>query len=198
MNKKEQLLLEQLKIASELHRHMDDMIWRRFDYFIALNGLLLSALTVIWFSRADKTPLGLGLAITAVIALFGGFVSFTWSKIQKRAQLYHRLRTTQARTAERALIESVLNHADMTEDQWVLQIYVQRLLEQCKDIEQYNDVWKVCCSRCGMTSTNDLVFTLSMILSALWVIILVSVLVVSTLIAKQVVPLTFISPISSP
>jgi len=198
MHKKEQLLLEQLQIASELHRHMDNMIWQRFNYFIALNGLLLSALTVIWFSRADKTPLGLGLAITAAIALFGGFVSFVWSRIQKRAQLYHRLRSTQAELAEGALIESVLNQADMTEDQWVLQIYVQGFLKQCKDIKQYKDVWKVRCSRCGKTSTNELVFTLSMVLSALWVIILVSVLVVSTLIAKQVVPLTFISPISSP
>jgi hypothetical protein len=193
MNKKQLLLLEQLKIASELHRHMDNMIWQRFNYFIALNGLLLSALTVIWFSTADKTPLGFGLAITAVIALFGGFVSFVWSKIQKRAQLYHRLRTIQARTAERALIESVLNQADTTEGQWMLEIYGD------KRLEEYEDIMKsICCSRFGMTSTNDLVFTLSMILLALWVIIFVLVLVVSTLIARQVVPLTFVSPISSP
>lgn len=192
MNKKEQLLLEQLKIASELHRHMDHMIWQRFNYFIALNGLLLSALTVIWFSRADKTPLGFGLAITAVIALFGGFVSFVWSKIQKRAQLYHRLRTTQARTAERALIESVLNQADTTEDQWMREIYGY------KGFEEHKDIKSICCSRFGMTSTNDFVFTLSMTLLALWVIIFVLVLGVTTLIAEQVVPLTFISPISSP
>jgi len=192
MNKRQLLLLEQLKIASELHRHMDHMIWQRFNYFIALNGLLLSALTVIWFSTADKTPLGFGLAITAVIALFGGFVSFVWSKIQKRAQLYHRLRTTQARTAERALIESILNQADTTEDQWMLEIY------RYKGVEEHEDIKSICCSRFGMTPTNDLVFTLSMILLALWVIIFVLVLVVSTLIARQVVPLTFVSPISSP
>jgi len=192
MNKRQLLLLEQLKIASELHRHMDHMIWQRFNYFIALNGLLLSALTVIWFSTADKTPLGFGLAITAVIALFGGFVSFVWSKIQKRAQLYHRLRTTQARTAERASIESILNQADTTEDQWMLEIY------RYKGVEEHEDIKSICCSRFGMTPTNDLVFTLSMILLALWVIIFVLVLVVSTLIARQVVPLTFVSPISSP
>jgi hypothetical protein len=192
MNKRQLLLLEQLKIASELHRHMDHMIWQRFNYFIALNGLLLSALTVIWFSTADKTPLGFGLAITAVIALFGGFVSFVWSKIQKRAQLYHRFRTTQARTAERALIESILNQEDTTEDQWMLEIY------RYKGFEEHEDIKSICCSRFGMTSTNDLVFTLSMILLALWVIIFVLVLIVSTLIARQVVPLTFVSPISSP
>jgi len=47
---KEQLLLEKWKMASELHRHEDNVTWQKFNYFVTLNAALLTVLAVIWSS----------------------------------------------------------------------------------------------------------------------------------------------------
>jgi hypothetical protein len=100
MDKKE-FLLEQWKMASELLRHMDDMIWRRFDYFVALNTALLTALGFLW---ANERPPLLRLFGSILIPAVGLALSRSWATMHKRAQLYHAIRGIQAKRAEQALI----------------------------------------------------------------------------------------------
>jgi hypothetical protein len=72
---REELLLNQLRIASELHRHMDDMVWQRFSYFVTLNGILVSVLVFAW-SNNSSSDIRIRLAITGGVAFFGALVSF--------------------------------------------------------------------------------------------------------------------------
>jgi ABC-type multidrug transport system fused ATPase/permease subunit len=183
---RERLLLEQLKIASELHRHMDQMVWQRFSYFITLNGILVSALTLVWSSDSSN-DITLSLIATATIAFFGALVSFVWSKIQKRAQLYHSLRSCQAGRAEELLIESISNKSTSVESQHMLKVYEKRRVEEHEEIMK-----KIPCSRFGTTPTNTLVFNLAMFLAVLWFI---AVLVCIGILSRAV-PAPFISPVS--
>ena len=99
---KDDLLLEQWRMASELHRHMDDIIWRRFDYFVGLNVVLLSALGYI---SHIETETWLKPVASVLLPLLGIFVSDKWSRIHARGQQYHILRKLQAENRERALVE---------------------------------------------------------------------------------------------
>ena len=118
MNKKD-LLLEQWKTASELHRHMDNLIWQHFHHFITVNGILLSALAVIWSritSGAALNQCTLAFAST-VVSFFGLNFSVIWYLIHRRQQAYHRYRCDQAKTTEKKLIvdnERVLDLYDKT------------------------------------------------------------------------------------
>jgi hypothetical protein len=99
---KEKLLLRQWEMASELHRHMDNMAWQRFNYFTAINGVLLAALGAIVSSdtfNANSCPCFLKV-VTAAIPVTGAFVSCVWFLIQKRGQGYHHYRGNQARQTE--------------------------------------------------------------------------------------------------
>jgi hypothetical protein len=100
---KEDLLLEQWKTASELHRHMDNLIWQHFQHFVTVNGVLLSALAVIWSGITSSTALKQGALAFAstVISTFGLNFSLVWCLIQRRQQLYHRYRCAQAKTTEK-------------------------------------------------------------------------------------------------
>ena len=102
----QEVFLEQLKLASELHRHMDAMASQRFNYFIAVNAVLVPALTLIWFSDMTDTSntLDWKLAFTAVIAAFGVVTSLVWCFVHKRTQIYHALRCRQAGAAEEKLL----------------------------------------------------------------------------------------------
>jgi hypothetical protein len=101
---KEDLLLEQWKMASELHRHMDNMIGQRFHHFVTVNGILLSALGVIWSRIAPGANQSTIVLASAAISGFGLVFSLAWCFIHKRGYKFHRYRKAQARRAEEQLI----------------------------------------------------------------------------------------------
>jgi hypothetical protein len=146
------LLLEKWKLASELHRHEDNEAWHKFNYFVGLNGVLLSVLVVVWSgpdSGYDKTKVLMSL----LISLFGALVSLVWVFIQKRGQLYQHYRIAQAKEAERALtIDGVQ----------VLDVYARDLNEQeLVPIPTF-----------GRLSTYVLVFYLAVFTLATWILLL--------------------------
>lgn len=102
---RERLLLRQWEMASQLHRHMDNMAWQRFNYFTAINGVLLAALGAVVSSdpfNADARPCLLNV-VTAAIPVTGAFVSWMWFLIQIRGRGYHHYRGNQARQTEARL-----------------------------------------------------------------------------------------------
>lgn len=95
------LLLEQWKMAAELHRHGNEVTWNRFNYFIAMNGVLASAAAVVYSSHTqDLVQVRLPLSM---LFLFGSFVSWAWFLAHCRGEAYNRYRQHQAGAAEDAL-----------------------------------------------------------------------------------------------
>lgn len=139
-------------MAAELHRHEDDLTWRKFNHFLTLHGILLSALGVIWSGTTAVRP-NLRAASIA-ISLFGMFASSVWSLIQKRGQLYHTYRIFQARAAEQALkVDGVQ----------VLNLFEKGLNEQ--ELVNVSKIYKF--------PTQTLIFGLGLIVSAVWLGLLV-------------------------
>lgn len=139
---------------------MDDMVWRRFSYFIGLNGILVSALAIIWVRGWQQSNRWIG---TAGIAAFGALSACLWSKMQKRAQLYHAVRGRQAGKAEEMLLGSISDPPTAPE-KWPT-IYGHSL----EDYEEYKGARKsISCVRWGLTRTHELVFWLTVILTGGW------------------------------
>lgn len=70
---RQELLLEQWKTASELHRHEDNLAWQKFNYFITLNGILVSAFGIV-LSGSVTNQIDTKIASIAISG-FGAFVS---------------------------------------------------------------------------------------------------------------------------
>lgn len=97
---KRDLLLEQWKTASEIHRHEDNLTWQKFNYFVAVNGLLLSVLIVNWKDLASSSNLReVGLSTS----IFGAFISVVWFLVQWRGALYQMYWIRLAKKAEEDL-----------------------------------------------------------------------------------------------
>jgi len=146
---KEELLLEQWKMASELHRHMDDMAWQRFNYFIATNGLLLTALGAIGkdaFDQASTLPLRV---LTIAIPMIGFLVSIVWSSIQRRGQHYQYYRCAQVRQAEEAL---------RIDGERILSLYQKNLNEQNL----------IAVPKWAKLRTHSLMFWLALLFAGVW------------------------------
>ena len=120
---KKNLLLEQWKKAAELHQHNDNLNWQQFNYFLVLNGLLVTALGMIWRDDGSATtPAHLSQNMLSVlISLLGCVISAVWGLIQKRGQLYQNYRIEQAKKAEEDL---------RLADEQVLSLYAKGLNEQ--------------------------------------------------------------------
>jgi hypothetical protein len=150
---RQDLLLEKWKMASQLHRHTDNETWQKFNYFVGLNGVLLSVLVFVWSdspSALDQTK----VIVSLLTSLFGAVVSLVWAITQKRGQHYQRYRIAQAKEAERALkIDGVQ----------VLDVYEKDLNEQ----------ELVPVSIFGRLSTYVLVFYLAISTLAIWMLLLV-------------------------
>jgi len=98
--KKDQLLLEQWKIASELNRHEDNLTWNKFYYLVSINGILVTVLATLYsYSHID-------IYVKLVISFMGILVSFILTYIIRRGKFYQSYRIAQAREIENALIKS--------------------------------------------------------------------------------------------
>jgi hypothetical protein len=147
---KEDLLLEQWKMASELHRHEDEHSWQRFQYYVTLTGILVSALGVIW-GTTSISPTAREIAIR-IISIFGVVTSLVFALIFKRSFMYHLYRVAQAREAEEAL---------KINNERVLTLYEKKLGEQ--------KLIRVAIF--GRISTNDLVFYLTLMMTLFWLVL---------------------------
>lgn len=148
---KENLLLEQWRVASELHRHENNLSWQKFNYFIATNGVLISVLGAGWSMAArynvNIRPLGL-------VILFGAIVSFVWTAIQRHGQLYQRYRIEQAKKAEKDL---------KINNERILTLYEKGFNEQ--DLVKKPKFF-------GKIPTQSLMVTLGILLTIGWLILL--------------------------
>jgi len=96
---KVELLFEQWKVASELHRHEDNLTWQKVNYFIAVLGALLTA----YFVLGNGLPLCDQIRARFYWAVFGLAVSILWLVVHVRGSLYHTLRINQALEIEKIL-----------------------------------------------------------------------------------------------
>jgi len=144
---REQLLLRQWEVASELHRHEGSLAWQKFNIFIAVNGILLTVLAVVW-SREHASYCALRVPSIA-ICFFGALTSIIWGLLQRRGQLYQNYRIAQAREAEGLIL---------VEGDQVLNLYQKGLNEQ-----KLVPPPRVC--RFG---THTLVVLLSVVMGAVW------------------------------
>lgn len=149
---KEDLLLEQWKMASELHRHEDRHAWQRFQYYVTLTGILVSALSVIW-GTASITP-GVREIAIRIVPMFGAVTSLVSALIFKRSYMYHLYRIAQAREAEEAL---------RIDNERVLTLYEKDLREQKL----------VRVSIFGRIPTSHLVVFLTSFMTLVWLALLV-------------------------
>lgn len=166
-----EFLLEQWKLASELHRHMDDMIWRRFDYFVVLSTALLTGYGYVWSQQKCAFIMFSG---SVVVPLLGVALSVSWAAIHKRAQLYHSLRKLQAERAEKALTERLdPEQSTVSGDEQPRMVYGVKPEDFPEEIMD-----SVPHSAWGRTHTLDVVFGVGLGAGALWGILLfVSVIV---------------------
>ena len=160
---KETLLLEQWKMASELHRHTDKIAWEGFNYFIATNGFLFIVLGAIVTSDSFKQRTPLPLIMTVAIPIVGMIASSLWGFIQIRQQLYQYYRGAQAKQAEEAL---------KIDGQRILTLYEKNLNEQelisVAKFRRYLD------SPVGKWRAHSLVVVLAFSLAIVWLLLMVS------------------------
>ena len=101
---REQLLLEQWRLASELHRHQDTLIWNQFNYFVTFNLALFPIMGIVWSFMKDA--LYAATFMSLLLTLLGGFICITWRQAHARQRAYHAYRNKQAAEAEAALLVS--------------------------------------------------------------------------------------------
>lgn len=97
---KELLLLEQWKLASALHRHIDTQILSQLNYFIGFNLALFTLLGGA-LSLLDFVP---SLVIILALSVLGVFISNNWYRSHIRQVAYHSYRVLQARETEKLLL----------------------------------------------------------------------------------------------
>ena len=86
---REKLLLEEWKMASELHRHMDSMAMQGLNYFLAGNAALAAVLGIIASSGGFSGQDRVASLVAAAIAVVAAVVCVVWVHVQRRQQLYH-------------------------------------------------------------------------------------------------------------
>jgi len=151
MNKKD-LLLEKWKLASELHRHEDTLVWARFSHFLTLMGILISGLGLLQTSILPSLY-ERGTAISIAISLFGILTSVIFSLIFLKSKKYQQYRVEQAKEAERALA---------IDGEQILDVYKSKLREQ----------ELVPISSWSLFSTYTLILVLSLFMTLIWLILL--------------------------
>ena len=150
---KNDLLLEQWKMSIDLYKHEADLAMKKFNYFIAINGILISSFVYSWTFAAEKkeinfTPFGVS------ISFFGIMINFIWMLTQYRGRIYQAYRVNQADQAE---INLKIN------DERVLDLFKTKLEEQTIS-ERPNKYITI--------GTNKLILYLAGLLSYIWLILL--------------------------
>jgi hypothetical protein len=151
MNKND-LLLEKVKLASELHRHEDTLVWARFSHFLTFMGILISGLGLLQTSILPSLQ-GKGKAISIAISAFGVLTSVIFSLIFLKSKKIQRYRVEQAKEAGRALA---------IDGEQVLDVYNLELDEQKL----------VPVSSLSLISTYKLMLVLSLFMTLIWTILL--------------------------
>jgi Na+/melibiose symporter-like transporter len=154
---KNDLLLEEWKMASELHRHMDNMAWQSLNFFMATNGALLAILGAVIISDKFTQDDLLPLVIAAAISVVGMIISLLWAFIQIRQQLYQYYRVAQAKRVE----ENLKIAGDR-----VLTLYEKNLNEQ--DLIAVPKFRRYLESRAGKWRSHSLVVVLGFSLAIVW------------------------------
>jgi hypothetical protein len=157
--KKHDLLLEEWKMASELHRHMDNMAWQALNFFMATNGALFAILGAILISDKLAHDNLITLFIAVVISLVGLTISLLWAFIQIRQQLYQYYRGAQAKRAEEKL---------KIDGERVLTLYEKNLNEQ--DLITVPKFRRYLKSRVGKWRSHSLVVVLGFSLAMIWLV----------------------------
>ncbi len=149
---KEDLLLEQWKMAAELHQNEDRLIWQRFSYFVTLTGILISGLGVALTAKTkdDDTQ----YLLLVVISMFGSVVSLAFSSVFQRAFYYHIHRIRQTAQIEKDLL---------IDGKQVLTLY-QRGVDR-KLVEANKIMWQF-----ARHPTGHVIVTLSLLIAISWVI----------------------------
>jgi len=159
---KEDLLLEQWKMASELHRHEDRLTWQRFSYFVTLTGILISGLGLVLTQKGvDPTTQEFAMFL---ISLFGAIVSLTFLLIFRRAYYYHIYRIKQAKAAEEKLLK---------DGERVLTVYITGLDFTNEGVEKFPLLKETRCEapfwpESRATPTNVLIIALAGFATLLW------------------------------
>ena len=143
------LLLEQWKAASELHRQENELIWHRFNYFIAINVALTTSLAIVWFTAPTSQPNPNAHIGEAALSILGAVTSAIWAITQRRGQLYNRYRVAQARAAEEQLT---------IDNERVLTLYEKDIVQQGAVPVPWLAKW----------STQTVVFWLAVVLALSW------------------------------
>jgi hypothetical protein len=174
MNERDQLLLEQWKMASQFHLQMDNMAWQRAGYFAAANGALLGVLGSIasiteLAEFIYRTPLLLRVMMAA-IPLFGMLISWVWAVVQKRAQLYTHYRMAQAKRAEEAL--TVDGERILTLQEKGITDLGERDFQDLKDpyLDKFKSYLRESCL--GKKSVHEFIFWTAIVLTTIWVVLL--------------------------
>ena len=159
---KNDLLLEEWKTASELHRHMDNMAWQALNFFIATNGALVAILGAVTISDKFGQNDHLPLIIAAAISLVGVIISLLWAFIQRRQQLYQYYFVALAKRAEENL---------KIDGERILTLYEKNLNEQ--DLIAVPKFKRYLESRVGKWRAHSLVVMLGFSLAIVWFLLLV-------------------------
>lgn len=101
-----ELLKQQWILASEIHRHEDNLIWQRFSYFVILVGGLFALIASLIEGICTRNFVYI---VFSSISLFtGGMASFVFFAVLRRGQAYQKRWLDSAKESE-AKISSLIH-----------------------------------------------------------------------------------------
>jgi hypothetical protein len=152
----EQKILEQWKMAADLHKNEDKLTWQRFSYFVTLTGLLISGLGLVISQNAGESETE---EFAFLVSFFGIIVSGIFVCIFSRSRFYQRYRIAQARTLEAEY---------WGDSKPTLLIYekdgIETFIEQDRRVGLKNFLFQ----KSGSHSTHELIIFLSLFVTIVW------------------------------
>jgi hypothetical protein len=162
--KGEVLLLEQWKMASELHRHEDNLLWQRFSYFVTLTGILATGLGIILTIDKNTIEPKYQYFFLVLLSFFGAIISLVFASVFRRTYIYHLLRAAQAEEAERKGPGKSQEASEC-----FLPVYGKKFDEILpKVLAKYSVKYTRCTRFFVGPATNDVIFRLSVFMALAW------------------------------